>query len=299
MCHSTLTLRALLVCGACGCVSLAAATEAAPQPAETAELTWHTDYAEATQRAKLQQKMLFIFFHDKEPSRTRDLFETKSLVDENIHQRLGRFVLAKLPLDAAIPINGKMTRLLDHGAFAEMQKRQGVAVVDYANKQRDLYGYVVSTFPFPQGRYYSPRTLSVILDLPQGTLTQRTMIYAVRMHPESPRSTRGRFLPILAREAQSHSTHQARIRLQGHHNWDGRFHRINRWIPGGLLAQEVVAESWPNEGLLEACIDCVASWRQSPGHWSAVRSDQPVYGYDIKRGSNGIWYATGIFGNRN
>ena len=104
---------------------------------------------------------------------------------------------------------------------------------------------------------------------------------------------------MLAREAQSHSSYQARIRNQGHHHWDGRFHRINRRIPGGLLAQEVVAESWPGEGLLEACIDCVDSWRQSPGHWSAVSSHQPVYGYDIKRGANGIWYATGIFGNRN
>jgi hypothetical protein len=299
MCHSTLLLRALLACALLGSGSLAAATEAAPQTSESPELTWHTDYAEATKRAKLQQKMLFIFFHDNGPSRLRELFETKSLVDENIRKRLERFVLAKLPLDAAIPINGKMTRLLDHAAFSEMQKRQGVAIVDYASPEREINGHVVSTFPFPQGRYYSARTLSVILDLPRGTITQRTMIYAVRMHPEAPRSTRGRFLPVLAREAQSHSTHQARIRLQGHHNWEGRFHRINRWIPGGLLAQEVVAESWPNEGLLEACIDCVDSWRQSPGHWSAVRADQPVYGYDIKRGANGIWYATGIFGNRN
>jgi hypothetical protein len=299
MCHSTLPLRAWLLCGTWAFASVAGATEAAPTETEATELTWHTDYAQAVERAKLQHKMLLIFFHDKGVNRLRDLFETKSLADENIRKRLSNFILAKLPLDAAIPINGKMTRLLDHAAFAEMQKRQGVAVVDYAGAERELHGYVVSTFPFPQGKYWSARTFAVMLDLPRGTLTQRTMIFAVRMHPEAPRSTRGRFLPVLAREAQSHSHHQARIRLQGHHNWEGRFHRINRWIPGGLLAQEVVAESWPNEGLLEACIDCVDSWRQSPGHWSAVSSSQPVYGYDIKRGGNGIWYATGIFGNRN
>ena len=63
-------------------------------------------------------------------------------------------------------------------------------------------------------------------------------------------------------------------------------------------AQEVVAESWPNESLVEACVDCVDSWRQSPGHWRAVRSRHPLFGYDIKRGRNGIWYATGIFGRR-
>ena len=69
-------------------------------------------------------------------------------------------------------------------------------------------------------------------------------------------------------------------------------------LPGNVLAQEVVAESWPNETLVEACVECVDSWRQSPGHWSAVRSRHPLFGYDIKRGRNGIWYATGIFGLR-
>ena len=97
------------------------------------------------------------------------------------------------------------------------------------------------------------------------------MIYAVRIHPEHPASTQGQFHTVLADEAKSHAKHQAAILLQGHHSWDTRFHRINARMPSGVLAQEVVAESWPNESLVEACIDCVHSWRQSPGHWGAVR----------------------------
>jgi hypothetical protein len=58
----------------------------------------------------------------------------------------------------------------------------------------------------------------------------------------------------------------------------------------------VVAESWPGQELVEACVDCVHSWRQSSGHWSAVQGRQRAFGYDIRRGFNGIWYATGIFG---
>jgi hypothetical protein len=69
-----------------------------------------------------------------------------------------------------------------------------------------------------------------------------------------------------------------------------------RQIAGGRGgASEVCAESWENQDLLDSCVDCVASWRQSSGHWNAVRSPQAAYGYDIRRGSNGIWYATGIF----
>ena len=58
---------------------------------------------------------------------------------------------------------------------------------------------------------------------------------------------------------------------------------------------EVVAESWPDQDLMDSCVDCVASWRQSEGHWNAVKAKQVSYGYDIREGSNGIWYATGIF----
>ncbi|HEV3003504.1 MAG TPA: hypothetical protein VGX78_03545, partial [Pirellulales bacterium] len=101
-----------------------------------------------------------------------------------------------------------------------------------------------------------------------------------------------------ATEARSHSTYQARICVQGHHHWARRFPRLSRHLPRGLRAQEVVAESWPHEELVDAAVDCVDSWRQSSGHWSAVRAHQPRFGYDMQRGGNGIWYATGLFGNR-
>jgi hypothetical protein len=58
----------------------------------------------------------------------------------------------------------------------------------------------------------------------------------------------------------------------------------------------VCAESWPGENLVEAAIECVRCWRLSSGHWEAVRTQHTVYGYDMKRGSNDVWYATGIFG---
>jgi len=154
---------------------------------------------------------------------------------------------------------------------------------------------VVSTFPFSPGQYYRPEPFLEILDLPPGTLTQRTMIFAVRTHPERPSSARGRFHPVLANEAASHSDHQANIRVQGHHNWETRFHRINARIGNGSSATEVVAESWPGETLVEAAIECVHCWRQSPGHWRAVRSAHGDFGFDMRRGGNGIWYATGIF----
>src|SRR5262249_24877078 len=148
------------------------------------------------------------------------------------------------------------------------------------------YSYVVSILPFHSGKYYryDPRHVAVMLDLPPGTLTQRAMVFAVRIHPEAPASTHGDFDPVLINEATQHSQYQAQIHLQGHHHWYHRFPRIRKLLtPFGLIPQEVVAESWPHENLLDAAVDCVHSWRQSPGHWGAVKRDQPKFAYDMRR----------------
>jgi hypothetical protein len=189
-------------------------------------------------------------------------------------------------------------RLVDHAAFGELAGGTGVILLDFAHPGQNYYGYMVSALPFASGKYYrfQPSYLGVMLDLPPGTITQRTMVFAVRIHPMNPASTQGMNLPLLSAEAGSHSGHQAQIQVQGHHNWGQRFQRLTASLPGGLHAREVCAESWPNENMMDAAIDCVDCWRQSPGHWSAVSASHPHYGYDMQRGSNGIWYATGVFG---
>jgi hypothetical protein len=213
-----------------------------------------------------------------------------------VAERLACFVRAKLPADARIQAEEGEIVLLEHAAFAEMSGRPGLAILDFAHRDAPFYGHVVSAFPLLEGRPYTADEVAVILDLPPGTRTQRTLIYAVRIHPDAPASTKGAFHPYLAEEARMHAEHQARIRRQGHHNWERRFQRINAKLPEGLLATEVCAESWPGQNLLEAAIECVRCWRLSSGHWDAVRGEHPWYGYDMKRGSNGVWYATGIFG---
>ncbi|MCX7429404.1 MAG: hypothetical protein NTW96_27740, partial [Planctomycetia bacterium] len=72
----------------------------------------------------------------------------------------------------------------------------------------------------------------------------------------------------------------------------------NARLARGISAREVCAESWPGERLVEAAIECVRCWRLSSGHWNAVRSSQRVFGYDMKCGANGVWYATGILGGQ-
>jgi len=267
-------------------------------PSARSGLVWLTDYTEAWSAAERQEKMLLVLFRRSDKCKVCEKLETETLADPELREKLSRFVRVRLPLDAKASIGGQQAEILKHPDFAEMLGLPGLAILDLARKNAKFYGHVVSVFPFLDDQGYTAEQIKVMLELPPGTLTQRTLIYAVRTHPEHPQSTDGEADPTLLEEAEGHADYQARIRLQGHHAWESRFHRINGRLPAGCLASEVCAESWPGQGLLASAIECVRSWRQSSGHWGAVRERHLVYGYDIKRGDNGIWYATGIFGRR-
>ena len=205
-----------------------------------------------------------------------------------------RCVAIRLPAGAKIASRGSEISLLDHPAFAEMQRAPGIALLDMTDDQSPHFRHVVSVYPFSRQPIWADK-LAAMLDLPLGTLTQRTLNFAVRTHPERPASALGHYSPLLARETESHAVHQASQTLQGHHQWESRFHSINAQLPGGLVTQEVCAESWPGQSLVEAAEECVHSWRQSSGHWEAVSRRHVLFGYDMKLGRNGVWYAAGIF----
>lgn len=259
---------------------------------------WMTNYENAVAKAKNEKKMLLVYLRPAQSDPQIGEFERRTLLDPQVMKELLRYVCVRIPETYVIEENGTKTRLLDHSSLVEMEHRPGLFIVDYASTEAEYYGQVVSVFPFLNGRPYNVEQMSIILTLPSGTLTQRTMIYAVRGHSERPKSILGRPDPFLFKEAEKHSAYQARIRLLGHHFWETRFHRIIQTLRNESTASEVCAESWPGQGLLAAALECVRCWRLSPGHWRSVSSYQDAYGYDIKKGSDGIWYATGIFARR-
>jgi hypothetical protein len=293
----------LTVCfGILGPFALRAFIAPARAEEEPAALSWMTDYAAARREAADQRKMLLNYFRNSVDNAARREFEQTTLQDVGIRQSLGGYVLLRMAADSIVETEQEPVELLKHHSFQAMNGRPGLAIVDFKHVDAPHFKHAVGCLPFEPPVYFaSPyhgvKSVAAFLDLPAGTLTQRMMVYAVRMHPESPSSTSGLAHPVLLSACERHSQHQARIRLQGHHNWSSRFHEIWRQVPGEPL-REVCAESWPDHSLLAACLDCVHSWRQSSGHWSAVRGAHPAFGYDIRMGSNGIWYATGMFGGK-
>jgi hypothetical protein len=255
------------------------------------------DYAAAVHEAERENRMLLIFFRDGKNDKVGKRFEMETLGDAKIAEMLQNFVCVELPTDVKIGIGEKEMKILDHSSFSEMLGKPGIAIVDYKHAEKASHGYVVSVFPFSEQYEYTPEKMAVILDLPRGTLTQRTLIYAVRTHPEKPAGTdAGEPNRYLCEEAELQAEYQARSGVLGHQQWETRFQRIVGRLRGGA-PREICAESWPGQNLVEAAVECVRCWRTSSGHWSALRSRNRSFGFDMKRGNNGIWYATGIVSN--
>jgi len=261
--------------------------------AEPSSAPWHDDYLTAFEAAR--GKMLLVWFYDPSASSANKCFESDVLGQLPIAAAIEeRHVAVKLPLTAAIASDSGPLTILKHSAFVELRGQPGLAIVDLTEPGGSLYGLVVSAYPFTRGPITAAK-LAVLLDLPRGTLTQRTLTCAVRTHAAQPASADSHLSPLLVRETASHALHQATITLQGHHHWQQRFQAINAQLPAGLVAYEVCAESWPGQDLIAAAEECVDSWRQSSGHWDLVSRRHVLFGYDMQRGANGVWYAAGIF----
>lgn len=165
--------------------------------------------------------------------------------------------------------------LIEQPGFKQLQG-SGIAVVDPAS------GHVISVLP---RRYCTPSGVDALMRLPRGTLTQRTLIWAVRTHPDRPQSAYGRPSPRLFEHAAANNAKQIK------RHWPGHYLPITQFG----AASEVSAVSWPESvHVVDAAVDLVKSWRRSSGHWRQVMRPHAEFGYDMHRGG-GKWYGTGTF----
>ena len=263
-------------------------------------LKWLIHYDQARAEAARAKKDLLIHFSASGDDARHRRFKTEIANQPSVSRLLGKFICVRLPCGYTVSVDGQKQTLLKLPDFDVMQRQGGLAVIDFSCPDSTTHGQVIGGLPFVEPSYYAPpfesaESVSTFLGLPSGTLAERMMVYAIRMHPEGPQSTSGVSSTVLRKAASTHSERQATLGRQGHQQWQARFQHL--WMQiGGKPPVEVCAESWPGEPLVTACLGCVHAWRQSAGHWQSVYGSHPLYAYSIHRGRNRIWYATGIFG---
>lgn len=261
-------------------------------------LHWHIDYAPAYQQARQERKWLFLFFRDDRDPRTADGYERNVLSLPENQPWLKNVVRAVLPIHVQRPADAKQPKsgkLLDHGAFSYMYGRMGIVMIDLLDAKSPHYGQVVSAHPFTNGQHYTVKSTQVVLGLPRGSVTQRALVYAVRMHPQQPASAFGTAHPFLMEQARRSSQLMAQSESVGHHDWGTRSSEISAVT--GRSPSEVAASGFGGGSLIDAAFECVNSWQGSPTHWGMMTAPSAIFGYDMVRSASGTWYGTGIFAN--
>ncbi len=262
------------------------------------KLDWHVDYSAAYREAREARKMLFVFFRDESHPRIADLYEHDILSHADAQAALSEVVRVAVPLDTLCPTcnpDEAGQRMLTHGSFKFMYGRQGIAMIDLTNPGSEHHGQVVSAHPFTPGRYYTVHGTKIVLGLPQGTVTQRALIYAVRIHPASPMSaTTGKCHGFMCKMANESSKLMAQYGSVGHHDWGNRYNNIAAQT--GRSGSEVAAGAG-NTHLIDAAIQVVEQWYGSPTHWGIMSAPSAIFGYDLVRDSAGNWWGTGVFAN--
>lgn len=271
---------------------------AAPVTRQIGSKAWHTDYTAAYREALREKKMLLLYFHDVAKTNVHVRFESDILASNDLARPLQSFVCCTLPVDAIGPSTDPdqpRLPLLKTGAFRYLYGRAGIAIVDLTDPDdRSLHGQVVSAHPFSSGLHYSTFGVRAVLGLPRGTITQRTLTYAVRMHPAGPQSAFGMCSPFLCQQATVGSQLMSNYGSVGHHDWGNRSAVISSAT--GRFPSEVAAMGG-NVSLIDAANDIVNQWAGSPTHWGMVSAPSAQFGYDMVQGPGGGWYGTGLFVN--
>ena len=145
---------------------------------------WSNNYDESMSRAYHTQSMVLMYFHVNNIDLNQDPLY-KTLNSEPIKTLIQNYVLITIPISTIHNINGKNIKLIDHYAYSELLGKPGLVIADFKNRDSKYYGEVISIYHYD----YSIESLISLFNLPYGSLTQRTLIFAIRTHREGPRST--------------------------------------------------------------------------------------------------------------
>ena len=271
---------------AAGALSAAAGEQANPAPEEPAKaepaaqgFTWFDNYGLAMKHAEQQKQLLLVVFTDANRQLRPNLDELFGSAD--LKPLLADVTAVKLPVDARVQVGGKPLRLLGHHAFSELQGQAGLAIIDLRDADSRYFRQVVSIFPFHAGRTLDSFQLRTLLTLPSGSLTQRTLVFAVRTHPERPQSALASWHPVLAAEAEGATLETVEcIAEHGHLHplqqcfLEGAALQCGICTPGFLVTAKALLDKNPNPTEQEIRFNLANNLCRCTGYDKIVRAVQ-------------------------
>lgn len=261
------------------------------------ERQWHQDYLAAYQQAIQDKQMLVMLFHD---ASNPDLSETRTsgFGAENLQPLLDKHVRVSLPINFVAPgtePNAPVTRLLEHRSFRHLRGQAGVAIVDLTDAQGPNFGRVVSALPLPSDGRFSPEVLETLLQLPTGSIGQRSMILAVRTGVTGDNFTTGEANSQLHQLANRNARLMAQAEQAGSYDQAARVTAIRESFGDGIRIGELLFATDGPTTVQEAAIQAVSKWMQSPEDRRVLNGSSFAYGIELFQSpTSQRWFATCI-----
>jgi hypothetical protein len=255
--------------------------------------SWHDSYVRAVVEATEKAKLLFIVFEKPGSHEITDVVEKVPVDSEHVYLRL--------PTESKLETNDGEIVLREDGFFNDLTTKTGIVVIDLLHKDKEkLYKQVVSVLP---AHRITATNIETVIGLPYATLTQRSMVWAIRTHFRGPQSTQGYPDEALMAHAERHSN-----RMIADERRTPSYLSGSMWVTPAMRhdmshpgSSEILVSSWPHRPIrdvMDAAEELIRGWHDAyrgvpTGHWGVVMRRARAYGYDMKS-VNGFWLATGV-----
>ena len=256
---------------------------------------WHEDYLAAYQEATDQRKPLLMVFTDPaEPDSSASM--TSSFADTQTGALLDGFVRVTMPINTAAPSQTPgdfPTLLLEHRSFRHLGVRAGIAIVDLSDPDSGNYARVVSALAAPEGGRYSRDALRSLLELPTGTISQRTLLLTLRSSLPDSVFSRGTFSAELNSLANRNSRFMAHYEQVGAYEASERTTAVVQRFGADAKLRELFFASEPGATLQDASEQAVQSWLKSEQDFTGLSNNGTGFGIELFQSpSSGRWFAT-------
>lgn len=269
------------------------APDISDSPESLGELSWHDDYATAYEEAAgLRRRLVMLFAGSSDQSRpdSRGGFEAAE-----VEAALGDSVRLQLPVD--FKVAGSETSLLEHRSFRHLGGQPGVVIIELSDPASPLFGQAVSAMPLPVGDRFPLESLKRLLDLPAGSIGQRSLLFEIRSAVDSAE------LDSALVNAAPHVTlsdlANRNARFMAHFERDELFEAgrrqeiLHRTFGEAAEFRELTFATPEPASIQSAASQAVQHWTRQTTEPTALTGPATAYGLDLFQSpESGRWFAT-------